>query len=189
MWRRLERPAKYDVKTTLRVKRDRVKKNIVVVATPNPPAAVDAGPANVAPTDRITATCPNCNAKLAVGVEKSGMRLLCPKCQAAIQVPHERADDPPETTPTLRLWNVAVAGKKSGPLGNAELQAVALLYQSELESSPSVRVTHKLLQRFGIPLRTSHDVLAKLEAAGLVVVTKPPGRCRVVEILPGPLTH
>ena len=29
-WRRLERPAKYDVKTTLRVKRDRVKENIVV---------------------------------------------------------------------------------------------------------------------------------------------------------------
>ena len=30
MWRRLERPAKHDVKTTLRVKRDRVKENIVV---------------------------------------------------------------------------------------------------------------------------------------------------------------
>ncbi|MEJ7596218.1 MAG: hypothetical protein WKF77_32320 [Planctomycetaceae bacterium] len=29
-WRRLERPAKYDVKTTLRVKRDRVKEDIVV---------------------------------------------------------------------------------------------------------------------------------------------------------------
>lgn len=72
-----------------------------------------------------------------------------------------------------------------GPL----VVALALLYQSGLEGSPSVRVTHKLLQRFGIPQRTSHDVLAKLEAAGLVVVTKPPGRCRVVEILPGPLTH
>ena len=72
-----------------------------------------------------------------------------------------------------------------GPL----VVALALLYQSGLERSPSVRVTHKLLQRFGIPPRTSHDVLAKLEAAGLVVVTKPPGRCRVVEILPGPLTH
>lgn len=72
-----------------------------------------------------------------------------------------------------------------GPL----VVALALLYQSGLERSPSVRVTHKLLQRFGIPQRTSHDVLAKLEAAGLVVVTKPPGRCRVVEILPGPLTH
>jgi hypothetical protein len=67
--------------------------------------------------------------------------------------------------------------------------ALALLYQSGLESSPSVRVTHKLLQRFGIPPRTSYDVLAKLEAAGLVVVTKLPGRCRVVKILPGPLTH
>ena len=72
-----------------------------------------------------------------------------------------------------------------GPL----VVALTLLYQSGLESSPSVRVTHKLLQRFGIPPRTSYDVLAKLEAAGLVVVTKPPGRCRVVEILPGPLTH
>ena len=30
VWRRLERPAKYDVKTTLRVKRDRVKEQIVV---------------------------------------------------------------------------------------------------------------------------------------------------------------
>jgi len=30
VWRRLERPAKYDVKTTLRVKRDRVKEDIVV---------------------------------------------------------------------------------------------------------------------------------------------------------------
>jgi hypothetical protein len=30
VWPRLERPAKYDVKTTLRVKRDRVKEQIVV---------------------------------------------------------------------------------------------------------------------------------------------------------------
>ena len=30
VWRRLKRPAKYDVKTTLRVKRDRVKEQIVV---------------------------------------------------------------------------------------------------------------------------------------------------------------
>jgi len=30
VWRRLERPAKYDVKTTLRVKRDRVREDIVV---------------------------------------------------------------------------------------------------------------------------------------------------------------
>lgn len=72
-----------------------------------------------------------------------------------------------------------------GPL----VVVLALMYQSELERSPSVRVTHKLLQRFGIPPRTSHDALAKLEAAGLVAVTKRPGRCREVEILPGPLTH
>jgi hypothetical protein len=68
-----------------------------------------------------------------------------------------------------------------GPL----VVALALMYQSGLERSPSVRVTHKLLQRFGIPPRTSHDALAKLEAAGLVVVTKRPGRCREVEILRG----
>ncbi len=72
-----------------------------------------------------------------------------------------------------------------GPL----VVALALMYQSGLERSPSVRVTHKLLKRFGIPPRTSHDALAKLEAAGLVVITKRPGRCREVEILPGPLTH
>ena len=72
-----------------------------------------------------------------------------------------------------------------GPL----VVALALMYQSGLEHSPSVRVTHKLLKRFRIPPRTSHDVLAKLEAAGLLAVTKRPGRCREVEILPGPLTH
>ena len=72
-----------------------------------------------------------------------------------------------------------------GPL----VVALALMYQSGLERSPSVRVTHKLLKRFRIPPRTSHDVLAKLEAAGLLAVTKRPGRCREVEILPGPLTH
>ncbi len=72
-----------------------------------------------------------------------------------------------------------------GPL----VMALALMYQSGLEHSPSVRVTHKLLKRFRIPPRTSHDVLAKLEAAGLLAVTKRPGRCREVEILPGPLTH
>lgn len=68
-----------------------------------------------------------------------------------------------------------------GPL----VVALALMYQSGLERSPSVRVTHKLLKRFGIPPRTSHDVLAKLEAAGLVTVTKRPGRCREVKILRG----
>ena len=68
-----------------------------------------------------------------------------------------------------------------GPL----VVALALVYQSGLERSPLVRVTRKLLERFGIPPRTSHDALAKLEAAGLVVVTKRPGRCREVEILRG----
>ena len=61
--------------------------------------------------------------------------------------------------------------------------ALALAYQSGLEGSGTVRFTRKLMARFGIPLRTCHDVLAKMEAAGLVAVTKRAGRCREVKIL------
>jgi len=61
--------------------------------------------------------------------------------------------------------------------------ALALAYQTGLEGSGNVRFTRKLMTRFGIPLRTCHDVLAKMEAAGLVAVTKRAGRCREVKIL------
>ena len=61
--------------------------------------------------------------------------------------------------------------------------ALALVYQSGLERTGTVRFTRKLMARFGIPLRTCHDVLAKMEAAGLVAVTKRAGRCREVKIL------
>lgn len=107
------------------------------VAPPNPSADVDPTPSSGSTTDRITTSCPTCNAKLAVGVEKAGLRLLCPKCQAAIQVPYQGADDTPETTQSLRLWNVAVTGKKSGPFGKAELQA--LVNEGKLPSEGFIR--------------------------------------------------
>ena len=106
------------------------------VATPSPPIEVDAAPASSSTGDRITATCPNCNAKLAVGVEKSGMRLLCPKCQAPVQVPDRNEDvNPPPQTGTL--WNVVVGTKKMGPFGKAELHA--LVNEGKLPSEGFIR--------------------------------------------------
>lgn len=68
--------------------------------------------------------------------------------------------------------------------------ALALVYQSGLERSNTIRVTNKLRGRFNVSLRTCHDVLAKMEAAGLVTVAKRPGRCREVTILkPGGLAR
>jgi hypothetical protein len=109
----------------------------VEVAAPNPPVEVEAAPAIGSAVDRITTTCPKCSANLAVGVEKSGMRLLCPKCQAPIQVPDRSKDDIPTTTQSLRHWNVAVAGKKTGPFGKAELHA--LVNEGKLPSEGFIR--------------------------------------------------
>lgn len=93
------------------------------VTPPNPPAEVDAAPASGS-TDRITATCPKCSAKLAVGLEKSGLQLRCPKCQAPVQVPDRNEDVNPPPPQIGTLWNVAVGKKKIGPFGKAKLRAL-----------------------------------------------------------------
>lgn len=96
---------------------------------------------------RIIATCPQCNAKLAVGGQNAGKRIRCPKCQSAFQVPAAEADapNPPvgfnptaasgsipdrneDQNPPLpqigTLWNVVVGTKKMGPFGKAKLRAL-----------------------------------------------------------------
>jgi hypothetical protein len=94
------------------------------VATPSPPVEVETAPASGSTADRITATCPNCNAKLAVGVEKSGMQLHCPKCQAVVQVPERNEAESPPPSQVATLWNVVVGTKKIGPFGKAKLRAL-----------------------------------------------------------------
>jgi hypothetical protein len=94
------------------------------VAPPNPSAEVDAAPASGSTADRITASCPKCNAKLAVGVEKSGMQLHCPQCQAVVQVPERSESESPPPPQVATLWNVVVGTKKIGPFGKAKLRAL-----------------------------------------------------------------
>ena len=61
--------------------------------------------------------------------------------------------------------------------------AVALWFQSGLEQSNTVRLTHKLRQRFRLPARSIPKALKHMETAGLVRVDRQPGRCHVIEIL------
>ena len=61
--------------------------------------------------------------------------------------------------------------------------ALALVYQSGLEGSSTVRFTHKLMNRFGLARRSVSRTLEQLQTAGLVRIHRPPGRCREVEIL------
>lgn len=73
-------------------------------------------------TSRITVTCPQCNAKLAVAGENAGKRLRCPKCQATIQVPDDNEDDFVPPTQGTSLWKVVVGTKKGGPFGKTKLR-------------------------------------------------------------------
>lgn len=66
-----------------------------------------------------------------------------------------------------------------GPL----VMALALMYQSGLEGSARVRFTHKLMGRFGVAPRSASRILELMQAAGLVRIHRPPGRCREVEIV------
>ena len=61
--------------------------------------------------------------------------------------------------------------------------ALALAYQSGLEGSARVRFTHKLMGRFGVAPRSASRILELMQAAGLVRIHRPPGRCREVEII------
>ena len=61
--------------------------------------------------------------------------------------------------------------------------ALALAYQSGLEGSVRVRFTPKLMGRFGVAPRSASRTLERMQAAGLVRIHRPPGRCREVEIL------
>ena len=73
-------------------------------------------------TSRITVTCPQCNAKLAVGSENAGKRLRCPKCQTTVQVPDGNEDDVVPPTQETTLWKVVVGTKKGGPFGKVKLR-------------------------------------------------------------------
>ena len=64
--------------------------------------------------------------------------------------------------------------------------ALALCYQFGLERSTRVRLTRKLRDRFSIESRSAGRALSLMESAGLVTVTRKPGRCLVVEILRWP---
>ncbi len=94
------------------------------VAAPSPTVEVDTVPADCSTGDRIAATCPKCSASLAVGLEKSGKQLRCPKCQAPVQVPDRNGDVNPPPPQIGTLWNVAVGKKKIGPFGKAKLRAL-----------------------------------------------------------------
>ena len=61
--------------------------------------------------------------------------------------------------------------------------ALALMYQSGLEGAATVRITRKMMRRFGVAPRSASRSLELLQAAGLVRIHRPPGRCREVEIL------
>lgn len=61
--------------------------------------------------------------------------------------------------------------------------ALALHFQAGLERSARVRVTGKLRNRFRLSTRAVSRSLALMESAGLIAVTRKPGRCHVVDIL------
>jgi phage FluMu protein Com len=71
---------------------------------------------------RITVTCPQCNANLAVGSENAGKRLRCPKCQTIVEVPDGNEDDVVPTNQEAILWKVVVGTKKGGPFSKAKLR-------------------------------------------------------------------
>jgi hypothetical protein len=81
--------------------------------------------------------------------------------------------------PLIWLERVGMLPGKS-PL----LLGLALRYQAGLEgSTKGLRLTGKLLSVFKLSKRTAHDALNRLEAAGLVSARRPPGQCRVVDII------
>ena len=64
--------------------------------------------------------------------------------------------------------------------------ALAIWFQSGLEKSPEFRFTPKLRKRFGLTQRTARRALGRLETAGLIRVTRKPGSCNIVTVLPPP---
>lgn len=62
--------------------------------------------------------------------------------------------------------------------------ALSLTFQAGLQRSKNdIRLTSKLLAIFKLRKRTAYDALNRLEAAGLVTVCRPPGQCRIVNIV------
>ncbi len=84
----------------------------------------------------IVATCPTCNAKLAVSSESAGKRIRCPKCRATVQVSKVSVDDVPPANDTQR-WKVVVGTKKAGPFSKAKLRQ--LVDDNKLIASAFVR--------------------------------------------------
>jgi hypothetical protein len=68
--------------------------------------------------------------------------------------------------------------------GKALAVALALWFRAGVTSSRSdLRVSGKLLERFGVGRKAGYCALRSLEDAGLICVLRAPGRCPVVELL------
>lgn len=62
--------------------------------------------------------------------------------------------------------------------------ALAIWYQAGLQKTKtSVKVCARLLEGFGVPKRTFHDAIKRLEEARLIRVTRSPGQCLRISIL------
>ena len=61
--------------------------------------------------------------------------------------------------------------------------ALALWFQSGLESTSTIRFTSKMMRRFMISPKSATRALEQMQASGLVRVHHRPGCCRDVEIL------
>lgn len=108
-------------------------------------------------------------------------RLSAPVTQPVDEQTTKRKQKPFLRGPIPLQWLQRAAelpGKSPFQLG------IALWYQAGLERSRSdLRLTRKLLSVFGLKRRTAYNALTRLESAGLVLVERPPGSCRVVNIL------
>ena len=65
----------------------------------------------------------------------------------------------------------------------------ALWFRSGIERSRTVKLTNVLLQQFGVDRHAKARALRQLEAAGLVAVSRKPGRSPMVTILEAPPCH
>lgn len=62
--------------------------------------------------------------------------------------------------------------------------ALAIWYQAGLQKKKEdVKVCARLLTDFGVPQRTFHDAIKRLEEAQLIQVTRNPGQCLRITIL------
>lgn len=61
--------------------------------------------------------------------------------------------------------------------------AIALWYLSGLKKSPTVSLTHKTLDEFGITRKTASRLLQAMQSRGLIAIAQKPGCAPVITIL------